>query len=282
MSVEAYTCEMLTVKNTNQKTSIFLERVGEYLLKTWGITELKISVDGKTYETDEESISEGMELYDVCKGLRSAADVNMFLRSCNNGGFNWRRESEFLSLLNNDDELKNNIVYKSTDYYDSDTWVDLCFYDKSGFEFPIDQFDSDIEQVKDIREWYCYTHDIVVETDEAGEKENDELHDLLYENLKGILVSVCGIDEKEVEDYIEDDWQDYGEILIEPSITFPTAKVEQLSNYFTTVMDEVKKHDNVNVIVEINAVPDGEGDYDFAVLSIKSEDGNLTIKSRRV
>ena len=221
-----------------------------------------------------------MELYDVCKGLRSAADVNMFLRSCNNGGFNWRRESGFLSLLNNDDELKNNIVYKSTDYYDSDTWVDLCFYDKSGFEFPIDQFDSDIEQVKDISEWYCYTYDLVIETEK--EKDNQELHEFLHKNLKNIAEVIYDVPEEEIEDFIEDGWEDYGEILIDRSMRFPSSKIEQMKLSLEAISEEVRKYDDVSFIVEINAVPDGEGDYDFAVLSIKAEDGDLDIKCRRV
>ena len=57
MSIEATTYEQINVKNNNEQTKAVAEKIGEYMLETWGILNLKMTVDGKAFETDEESIT---------------------------------------------------------------------------------------------------------------------------------------------------------------------------------------------------------------------------------
>ena len=43
MSIEAITYEQINVKNNNEQTKAVAEKIGEYMLETWGILNLKMT-----------------------------------------------------------------------------------------------------------------------------------------------------------------------------------------------------------------------------------------------
>ena len=135
MSTEANTYEALHICNVNDKTAQLCGAVSEYLLKTWGINFISLTVDGSTYEsTEEETIAEDSNLYNVCQGLASAKEISLKLRSCNGGGVNWRLDSAFMKLFTDDAELRGNVTYRSTDYYDTDSGVEMYLYNENGLQ----------------------------------------------------------------------------------------------------------------------------------------------------
>ena len=129
-------------------------------------------VDGKSFEPDEESITEDSELYEACKNLDSAKNFEISLRSCNAGGLAWRKESAFVSMLTDDESLTKNISYKSIDYYDTDSFVDACVFDENGLKCA-SKFDDAFETVADIKEWYSYSPEIHITSE--GMNDNTQL-----------------------------------------------------------------------------------------------------------
>ena len=64
MSVEVNCYEELIIKNVNEKTAAICDLVGEYLIANWGINFLKLTVDGKQYESHE-GIAEGSQRFSL-------------------------------------------------------------------------------------------------------------------------------------------------------------------------------------------------------------------------
>ena len=95
MSVEVNCYEELIIKNVNEKTAAICDLVGEYLIANWGINFLKLTVDGKQYESHE-AIAEGSQLYSVCKGLAEVKEVQLAVRACGAFSVDWRLEESFM------------------------------------------------------------------------------------------------------------------------------------------------------------------------------------------
>lgn len=270
MSIDAYTCEELNINNVNEKTANIAGQVSKYLLETWGIINLELIVDGVSYNSTEERIEEDSELYSVCLKLADAKEISLSLRSNNGGGASWRIESSFMGSLTDDEALRNNITYKSTDYYDTDSGVEVYLYDKNGLTQP--EFDKTAEDVKDIEKWYSTpTIDITAE-DEA---DNDELHNKITEILANLCTEYFGIDEDETEDKIDDMWEDYGEINFFGGITFSNNDIPAIKDEFNRLVELVRTSDNTEINIEIGAVPDGENDYNFASVAFTVENGEI-------
>lgn len=264
MSIEANTYEELHICNVNSKTAQLCSAVSEYLLKTWGISFISLSVDGCVYEsTDNETIEEGSDLYNACNGLASAKEISLKLRSCNGGGVNWRLESAFMKCFTDDAELKANVTYRSTDYYDTDPGVEMYLYNENGL-MRMQYADSD-ECVADIKEWYCYTPTFRI-ADEV-QQENAELH----ANIMAVVTKLCDLfrlTEEDMEDRLDDDWEDYGEIILNGSVRFATKDIPAIKELANQVAALLVNSDSAEFEFEIYAVPDGEGDYDFASVAL--------------
>lgn len=260
MSIEANTYEELHICNVNDKTVQLCGAVSEYLLKTWGINFISLTVDGSTYEsTEEETIAEDSNLYNVCQGLASAKEISLKLRSCNGGGANWRLESAFMKLFTDDAELRGNVTYRSTDYYDTDPGVEMYLYNENGLQRM--QYADSAECMADIKEWYCYTPTFRIADEE--QQENAELH----ERIMAIVNKLCGLlglTEDDMEDRLDDDWEDYGEIVLSGSIRFSTENIPEI----VKLANQLAALETSEFEFEIYAVPDGEGDYDFASVAI--------------
>ena len=259
MSIEANTYEELYINNINEKTASLAEQVSEYLLEAWGIITLELTVDGVAYSTDE-IIKEGSELFFVCKKLADAKEISLSLRSSNGGGACWRIESSFMSVLTDDEALRNNVTYKSTDYYDTDTYIDVYLYDKNGLVQP--EYDKTADDVKDIEKWYSYTAAInIIAEDEA---DNEELHNEITEILTNLCTQYFGVDKDELEDKLEDMWEDCGEMNLLSGITFLNVDVPAIKDKLNRLAELLSASDAAEISIEIAAVPDGENDYNFA------------------
>lgn len=268
MSIDANTYEELNINNVNEKTADLASQVSKYLLETWGIICLGLIVDGVSYNSTEERIEEGSELYSVCQKLADAKEISLSLRSNNGGGACWRIESSFMGALTDDEELKNNVTYKSTDYYDTESYVDVYLYDKNGLVRP--EYDKIADDVKDIQKWYSYTAAINITAED--EADNEELYNEITEILTNLCTKYFGIDEDETEDKIDDMWEDCGEINLLGGISFLNVDVPAIKDELNRLAELLTSSDGAEISVEIAAVPDGESDYDFASVAF-SYDG---------
>ena len=272
MSIEANTYEELHIYNVNEKTAQLCGAVSEYLLKTWGIHFISLTVDGCTYEsTEDETIEAGSELYNACQDLTSAKEISLKLRSCNGGGVNWRLESAFMKYFTDDADLKSNVTYRSTDYYDTDSGVEMYLYNENGLQRM--QYDSSADCVADIKEWDCYTPTFRIADEE--QQENAELH----ANIMAVVTKLCdllGLTEDDMEDRLDDDWEDYGEIVLSGSVRFATKDIPAIKELANQLAALLADSDSAEFEFEIYAVPDGEGDYDFASVAITLDGTDIT------
>lgn len=271
MSIDANTYEELNINNVNEKTADLATKVSKYLLETWGIICLGLTVDGVSYNSTEERIEEDSELYSVCQKLADAKEIFLSLRSNNGGGACWRIESSFMGALTDDEELKNNVTYKSTDYYDTESYVDVYLYDKNGLVRP--EYDKIADDVKDIKKWYSYTAAINITAED--ETDNEELYNEITEILTNLCTKYFGIDEDETEDKIDDMWEDYGEINFFGGITFLNRDIPAIKDEFNRLVELVRTSDNAEINIEIGAVPDGENDYNFASVAFSVENDKI-------
>lgn len=271
MSVEANTYEELTISNVNEKTARLCSAVSEYLLQTWGINYISLTVDGCSYESREDDrIEEGGDLYRACQSLATAKEVFLKLRSTNNGGADWRLESCFMRYFTDDSEVKENTTYRSTDYYDTDPGVGMYLYDKNGLQHV--GYADTAECVADIKEWYCYTPSFRI-CDE-DQQENEELHGRIME----IFTKMCGLlglNSEDLEDRLSDDWEDFGEIVLDGSVRFATKDIPSIVALSNQLVALFENSDSAEIEFEIYAVPDGKDDYDFASVSIVIDDGTV-------
>ena len=268
MSIEANTYEELNINNVNEKTANLAGQVSKYLLETWGIIKLELTVDGVVYVSTEERIEKGTEIYGICMNLVNSKEIFLSLRSVNNGGACWRIESSFMGALTDDEELKNNVTYKSTDYYDTESYVDVYLYDKNGLVQP--EYDKIADDVKDIKNWYSYTAAINITAEDDAD--NEELYNEITEILTNLCTKYFGIDEDETEDKIDDMWEDCGEINFLGGISFLNVDVPEIKDELNRLAELLTSSDGAEISVEIAAVPDGENDYDFASVAF-SYDG---------
>ena len=269
MSIEANTFEELKIINCNEKTAGLAAAVGEYLIKTWSINDLTLNVDGAEYVYSDDAIEEGIELYSICQKLGDAKKLSLALRSCNNGGASWRKESCFMALLTDDDELKTNVTYRSIDYYDTDSFVDVYLYDKNGLTKP--EYNKTADDIADIESWYCCTPEFAFTT---GETENEEMHEKVLEAMQKFANCLIDCD---FEDMLDDCFED-GEMYVNGSFAFATKSISDIEKILSELVNDLKNYESTELEVAIDAVPYGENDYNFAVASITVADGTVSTR----
>ena len=270
MSTEANTYEELYIHNANDQTAEICNLLGEYLIANWNVRSLKLTVDNKHYET-ENSVAEGSELYSVCKNLATAKKVQLAFRSCGRLNVYWRQESSFMKYFTEDQKVRENVTYRCTEYYDTDSGVEMYLYNEKGLQRM--QYTDSAACVADIKEWYCYTPTFRIADEE--QQENAELH----ERIMAIVNKLCGLlglTEDDMEDRLDDDWEDYGEIVLSGSVRFATKDIPAIKELANQLAVLIADSDSAEFEFEIYAVPDGEGDYDFASVAITLDGADIT------
>ena len=271
MSIEAFTCEEIRINNTNEKTARLVEEIGIYLIKNYGIVSLELTVDKSAYKLENsDSIEENSEIYDICKRLSDAKEISIFQRSVNGSGVAYRLESSFMKYLTDDEELRQNVIYRSTDYYDTDDYVDMYLYNENGLQKP--EYNGDAEVVRDIEKWFCYTPTVHIFAESHEEKTE------LYEKaiaLFGQIAETLGFTKEELESHIEDDWAEYGELSWYNSTAFATESIKALTDIGNQLKKLCDAYDDIDFAFEFSAVPDSENDYDFASVNISCVDGEI-------
>lgn len=244
----------------NEKTTEICDLVGEYLFANWGINSLKLTVDGKQYESNG-AITEDSELHDLCMELRKADEIQLAVRACGAHSINWWLVNSFMQYFADDSEVKANVTYCCTEYYDTAPGVVMYRYDENGLQSM--QYNDSADGVADIKEWYCYTPTLRIADEE--QMDNAELH----EQIMTIVTKLCGLwglDESDVEDRLDDDWEDYGEIVLSGSIRFATENIPEI----VALANQLAALETAEFEFEIFTVPDGESDYDFASVAIEA------------
>lgn len=270
MSIEANTYQELTIKNTNEKTAAIAVALGEYLKNAWGLISLSLHVDGNEYSAEEDEELSGLS--EVFDSLRNVKEINMAMRICDGGGLAWRLESSFMSLFFDDEDIRKNVTYKSTDYYDTDTEVMLYRFGEAGGE-QIAAYTEAKEDVADIKEWYCYTPELRIEAD------TDEVDSISHEFLVEAFRKICdmtGHEEDDLEDVVDDCWEDDGEMSFNPSMTISAENIPELIETLQAIADAAVQNESAEFSIYINALPCGEGVYEFAATLIEFEDGKVT------
>lgn len=267
-----YTAEKLTLNNKNKKTAEIAEKIGSYLKKTGQIVNLEMKVDGKHYKAKGDTLSNLSSVYALCDDLKNAEKIEFFMRSCDNEGLIERLKSNFLGMLTDDPEILQNVTYKSSDY-DEGTMTFLCAYDENGLRYPHEEYEDTTENILDISQWYCPAPNIALASDEV----NPNLHDFFVNSLKRIC-TLGGCENDELDEAVSDDWEEYGEIVLEPALRFSGKDLKEIVDILKAVAEKAKQN-NVEYSMELYAIPDGDNDYDFASVAIISEDGKIKAKS---
>ena len=271
MSIEAFTCEEIRINNTNEKTAKLAEEFGNYLIKNYGIVSLGLTVDERAYKLENaDSIEENSEIYDICKKLSDAKEISVFQRSVNGSGVAYRLESSFMQHLTDDEGLRQNVTYRSTDYYDTDDYVDMYLYNENGLQKP--EYNGDAEVVRDIEKWFCYTPTVHIFAESHEEKTE------LYKKaiaFFGQMADALGFTKEELESHIEDDWAEYGELSWYNSTAFTTGNIRIITDIGNQLRKLCDAYDDIDFAFELSAVPDGENDYDFASVNISCVNGEI-------
>ncbi len=195
------------------------------------------------------------------------------LRSVNGMGAAYRLESSFMKHLTDDEELRQNVTYCSTDYYDCDDYDDMYIYNENGLRKP--EYNNAADSVADIREWFCFTPTIHIFA------ENHEEKTALYGKaiiLFKELADALGFDKDAFESHFEDSWADCGELSWYNSTAFTSESIKTIKYIGNQLKKLCDAYDDIDFAFVISAVPNGENDYDFASVRICCEDGEVVDK----
>lgn len=251
MTYDIYTYETFKISNCNADTKSFADEVGKYLQKIYEI-KMHICVDGKQYDYDDSEISEG-EILDICEKLGEYKEIELSVyANISGGGLGF--DERFSGLFN--DNLRDYVTYKERVYYDTDAGADACVFDKDGLRYP-DNFTEEVPD--DVKKWFCYTPEIIISAED--ECNNQEL----YNSIKNKLTKL--------ENYITiqdilDEWEESGTINIGMSISFDTNDISEIVKILQSIKDELEEYNSGEFKLLIGGIPDGENDYDFAIVKI--------------
>lgn len=276
MSVEVNTYQQMIIRNQNEKTAELAEKIGTYFQEVWGVLWLQLKVDGKNYEIASDEHLKDKDFQMVCQTLKTAKEIEFSMRSCNGLDYWQRSERYFMDIFssNKDTELSEYVEYKSTDYYDQDESVSLSMYDDAGFHEP--EPVEDMDYIEDIKQWFCYTPQIALSEIEV---EDEGLYTFFLESFTKIK-DLCGHAEDDFEDVITDGLEDCGELIYEAGLFFSNDEIKTLLAILQGIADKAAAN-FINFDLAINAVPDGENDYNFASVEIGLEKGIVKSKYYR-
>lgn len=245
-----YTYETLKISNCNADTKSFAGEVGKYLQKI-GDIKMHICVDGNQYDYEGSEIGEG-EILGICETLSEYSEIELSVYS--DIGWALGFDEEFSGLFN--DDLKDYVIYKAWVYYDNNAGADGCVFDKDGLRYP-DNFTEEVPD--DVKKWFCYTPEFKISA--KDECNNQELYNSIKNKLDELANYWTTSD-------ISDEWEESGTIDIGMSISFDTDAIPHIVEILQGIKDEITKYDSGKFELLIAGIPDGENDYDFAIVRI--------------
>ena len=274
MSIEANTYEELIISNIDMWTAEVADAVSKYLMATYGIVSISLTVDGHLIKAEDiDCVGSHEVLASACHGLVKANNIVLRLRSCNGYGAQWRLESSFLKLLNDSEQGNKNITYRSIDYYDTDSFVDMYLFDENGLRSL--QYTDAATCISDIQTWYCYSPSISI----AADPEN--VSATLAQKLTSAMHRLCkegfGFSDDDIAELLDDGIEEYGEMIVNGPLSFSADKlphIAALASELKVYMDEVE---DAEFEFEVYAVADGEDDYEFASVAITADEDGIHI-----
>lgn len=250
--------EEINIVNQNESTRAVVVRLGKYLERLHNILEFHLTVDGKQYNYDCKPVNYN-EIHDVCSTFSECKEIRLSI--CMTGEID---EIIFGDCLNNiflkplQDDLKKYVRYKAIYQFNFDLLTSACVFDENGLSYP----DDFTEDVPDIEKWYCHIHDITIRAE--AERNNDELYNSLKSKLDKLSTYCDAV-------ALYDEWKEYGTFEMLGSITLCTKDIPQIVEILQGIKEEVEKYESGHFSVSFSGVPDGENDYDFAIVRISDE-----------
>ena len=120
----------------------------------------------------------------------------------------------------------------------------------------------------DIEKWYCCTPEVTISAEE--ESDNQELYCSLKSKLDELNVYCDAVQ------LYEDEWADCGTFEMMRSVSFYTKDIPKIVEIIQSIKDELAGYASGKFEFLLCGVPDGEKDYDFAVVRIS---GKETVRS---
>ena len=143
--------------------------------------------------------------------------------------------------------------------------MDLCVFDENGLRFPREKYCDNPQLVSDITVRYCNTPDLYVNA--GDQSDNSELHDHATGLMRQLLTDCC-LDER-----LTDGWEEFSELMVEGNIWFKTESIPKINELLGKMTEAVRPYETVDLCINVQAIPDGENDYDFAAVKFTLEDG---------
>ena len=274
MSIEANTYEELRIHNVNEQTTKLVAAVSEYLMRVDGIVSISLTVDGHTYnESSLSCIGNHIALSAACRDLTSAKEIALHLRSCNGYGAQWRLDSSFLKLLHSSEQISEHITYRSIDYYDTDSFIDMYLFDEDGLRSP--QYTENAACVTDIETWYCYSPSIRIAIDP------ESVTEALTQKITNIMHRLCKegftLSDNDVDELLDDGLEEYGEMIVNGPLSFPSNKLTEITALASELKTCVDEFEDSEFEFEMYAVSDGEDDYEFSSIAITADESKIHI-----
>lgn len=235
MSIINSTYETLTVHNVNNKTAAIIKVAAKELTELWGNKKLQVTLDGVTSVFENEDLSESNELKELLDKASEAKEFSYSISFSNKYGLDLREDSELFKLFTEDADVKDNVVFKSIEDYDTHAYIGSYVYcDSAHGEVCHTDSQPDFSNVDS---FYAYSPTLLVAAEEL--KEDEEIHKVALSKVNKIL-SYCTFNMNGAP--FEDNWKDYGELVLQAGLEITPAQlngfiaaVQDLSDYADTV-----------------------------------------------
>ncbi len=269
-----YGTEEIKINNTNEKTARIAKVLAESLIQMNDFREVNIELDGfmhnakRSYDakTGFGTESQALTTYiskDVLSSIPLAKSIRVVIYETTQLWFYLFQERCEPLDFDNDSDILNNVYFCGTEYCDSDEGVDMIVYDREGFRYL--DYVKTLENVSDIKEWFCWTPNISITNE--NQKENAALHEQAREFFF-MLGTLFNLDEVDMEKKWCDCWEDNGSISWDGSFKFTCERISTIVSLANYVIKYMQDYDGTKIEFGIYGVPCGKDDYPFAAAGI--------------
>ncbi len=284
MSLEINTCEMLRIKNENAATAEIAKKLVDYLqqlnsrkgLESLYVGNLSLDVDGKKVQlaSDDDEVgplwSEDGEFTQLVaripegKVIAYAASFTAEVYLGVDYGYHYFHE--IFVNASNVKELADCVTYKCLEYYDQDeNVISYRLEQKDGELLPeYPKSTDDLSIVEDITDWYSSNFFCEISFDEPIDED-------VLEDFQDKLQEAYG-------DFPEIEEDDDVTLLIEDTVVIAADQISQFEKYLQAI-NEFASNRNAQLSLTATFTPDAQ--YEFALLSFATEDGEIVARATR-